>query len=66
MIAENTESGMPIGVGEDGPYRLRTKMKNLTYSLGGPDAASFDIVRTSGQLQTKAEPRTKRRRIPTR
>ena len=27
----------------------------LTYSLGGPDAASFDIVRTSGQLQTKAE-----------
>ena len=30
-------------------------MTNLTYSLGGPDAASFDIVRTSGQLQTKAE-----------
>ena len=28
---------------------------NLTYALGGPDAASFDIVRTSGQLQTKAE-----------
>ena len=27
----------------------------LTYSLGGPDAASFGIVRTSGQLQTKAE-----------
>ena len=27
----------------------------LTYSLGGPDAASFDIVRTSGQLQTKAD-----------
>ena len=27
----------------------------LTYSLGGPDAASFGILRTSGQLQTKAE-----------
>ena len=28
---------------------------NLTYALGGPDAASFDIVRDTGQLQTKAE-----------
>ena len=27
----------------------------LTYSLGGPDAASFGIVRDMGQLQTKAE-----------
>ena len=27
----------------------------MTYSLGGPDAASFDIVRNMGQLQTKAE-----------
>ena len=26
----------------------------ITYSLGGTDAASFDIVSTSGQLQTKA------------
>ena len=26
----------------------------LTYTLGGTDAASFDIVRASGQLQTKA------------
>ena len=26
----------------------------LTYSLGGPDAASFSIVRASGQLETKA------------
>ena len=26
----------------------------LTYTLGGTDAASFDIVETSGQLQTKA------------
>ena len=27
---------------------------NLTYALGGPDAGSFNIVRASGQLQTKA------------
>ena len=27
---------------------------NLTYSLGGTDAASFSIVRNTGQLQTKA------------
>ena len=26
----------------------------LTYSLGGPDAASFGIIESSGQLQTKA------------
>ena len=26
----------------------------LTYSLGGTDAASFDIVPTSGQLRTKS------------
>ena len=28
---------------------------DLTYSLGGTDAASFGIVATSGQLQTKAD-----------
>ena len=26
----------------------------LTYTLGGPDAASFGIIASSGQLQTKA------------
>ena len=31
-----------------------TTTEILTYSLGGADAASFDIVRSSGQLQTKA------------
>ena len=50
-IAENTESGMPIG----DPVAATDEDDNLTYALGGPDAASFDIVRTSGQLQTKAE-----------
>ena len=28
---------------------------NLTYTLSGTDAASFDIVRNTGQLQTKAK-----------
>ncbi len=28
---------------------------NLTYTLGGADMVSFDIVRTSGQLRTKAK-----------
>ena len=28
---------------------------NLTYTLGGTDMASFDIVRSSGQLETKAK-----------
>ena len=27
---------------------------NLTYTLGGVDAASFDIEQTTGQLKTKA------------
>ena len=55
MIAENTTAGENIGdrvVATD-------EDANLTYSLGGPDAASFDIDRgetlaTAGQLKTKA------------
>ena len=50
-IAENTAPGIDIGspisaTDPDGD--------TLTYSLSGTDAASFDIVSTSGQLQTKA------------
>ena len=51
MIVENTASAMSIG----DPVTATDEDTNLTYSLGGPDAASFDIVRGSGQLQTKAE-----------
>ena len=50
-IAENTESGMPIG----DPVAAKDEDENLTYALGGPDAASFDIERNTGLLQTKAE-----------
>ena len=50
-IAENTDSGMDIGnpvtaTDEDGD--------TLTYTLGGTDAASFDIDSATGQLMTKA------------
>ena len=50
-VAENTAAGQNIGApvaatdGESDP---------LTYSLGGTNAASFDIVATTGQLRTSA------------
>ncbi|MDE0397656.1 MAG: cadherin domain-containing protein [Candidatus Poribacteria bacterium] len=50
-IAENTAAGANIGT----PVAATDVDGNtLTYTLGGTDAASFDIVSTSGQLQTKA------------
>ena len=51
-VAENTEAGVNIGlpVSATDPDAGDT----LTYTLGGTDAASFDIVTTSGQLQTEA------------
>ena len=50
-VAENTASGQNIGTAV-----AATDEDNdtLTYTLGGTDAASFSIVSTSGQLQTKA------------
>ena len=50
-VAENTEAGEDIGA----PVAATDPENNApTYTLGGTDAASFDIVDTSGQLQTKA------------
>ena len=51
-IAENTAAatdiGLPVAATDaDSTY-------TLTYSLSGTDQASFDIVSTSGQLQTRA------------
>ena len=50
-ITENAASGTNIGTAI-----AATDADNdtLTYELGGPDAASFSIVSTSGQLQTSA------------
>ena len=49
-VAENTEAGQDIGA----PVAATDPENNaLIYTLGGTDSASFDIVDTSGQLQTK-------------
>ena len=50
-IAENTASGQNIG---GVVSATDADSDTLTYSLGGTDASSFDLVSTSGQLQTKA------------
>ena len=51
-MRENTEAGENIGapIAATDPNTGDT----LTYTLGGTDAASFDIGESSGQLQTKA------------
>ena len=48
-VAENTAAGTDIGA----PLTL-PGTGTVTYTLGGTDAASFDIVASSGQVQTKA------------
>ena len=64
-IAENTTAGVNIGNPvaandpdtADGDTDVNPDDPNvdaLTYSLGGADAASFDIDTTTGQLKTKA------------
>ena len=50
-IPENTPAGVNIG----GPVSATDEDGDiLTYSLGGIDGASFGVVSTSGQLQTRA------------
>ena len=49
-IAENTDPGENIG---DPVVAQDDDNDTLTYTLGGVDAESFDIVASSGQLQTK-------------
>ena len=50
-VAENITSGMNIGTEVSATDRDND---TLTYSLGGADASSFNIVSSSGQLQTSA------------
>ena len=56
-IAENspamTSSNAPTTIGE--PVTAMDEDSVLTYALGGPDAGSFAIDRSSGQLQVKAD-----------
>ena len=51
-VPENTTAGQNVGavVSATDPDSGDT----LTYTLGGTDAASFDIVSTSGQIRTKS------------
>ncbi len=50
-VAENTGTSQNIGA----PFKATdAEEETLTYALQGTDAASFGIVATSGQLQTKA------------
>ncbi len=50
-VAENTGSGVNIG---SAIGATDADADDLTYSLGGTDAASFSIDSSSGQLRTKA------------
>ena len=50
-IPENTAAVQDIG---DPVVATDPNVDSLTYSLGGTDGASFNIARSSGQLQTKA------------
>ena len=49
-VAENTAAGVDIGE----PVATTSLAGTVVYTLGGTDAASFDIVASTGQLQTKA------------
>ena len=49
-VAENTAAGTDIGA----PVAATAQSGTVTYTLGGTDAASFDIVAATGQIQTKA------------
>ena len=64
-VDENMATGRDVGApveaedcdpdpNVDPPLPCTTNTDNLTYSLEGRDAASFDIVRATGQLRTKA------------
>ena len=51
-VAENTPSGRDVGSRCE--CRNDDDSDTWTYSLGGPDAALFTIVSSSGQLRTRA------------
>ena len=49
-FAENTPAGEPVGA----PVTASDPGDTLAYSLEGPDASSFSIVRASGQIETRS------------
>ena len=52
-VAENTPAGQGQPIGAPVAATHLDNVGTLTYSLGGTDAASFNIVETTGQLRTK-------------
>ena len=50
-VPENTAAGQNIG---EAVSAMDGDSDSLTYTVGGTDGGSFDIVATSGQLRTKA------------
>ncbi len=53
-VPENTPAGRDIGTPVTATDSDTGIGDSLTYSLSGTDSSSFDIVRSSGQLQTSA------------
>ena len=49
-VAENSAAGTNVGT----PVAATDTGDTLTYTLGGTDASSFDIVSSSGQIRTKS------------
>ena len=52
-LAENTAAGENVGAAVAATDQDRDPADTLTYTLSGTDAGSFEIVASSGQLQTK-------------
>ena len=51
-VAENTKVAQPIGAPVKADDADEDHRDKLIYTLGGPDARAFDIVRETGQIRT--------------
>ena len=51
-VAENTKAAQPIGAPVKADDADEDHRDKLIYTLGGPDARAFDIVRKTGQIRT--------------
>ena len=51
--ARSVHEGATVGTDIGAPVAAQDPGDTLTYTLGGTDAASFDIVEATGQLQTR-------------
>ena len=51
-VAENTKAAQPIGAPVSADDADELHRDQLIYTLGGPDARAFDIVRETGQIRT--------------